>query len=176
MRAGAARRGGLYRERAVGTAQAPPRWTRGRQAAAHPSRVRRSHAPRRDRAVSDQHRVRERGRRAHARQAVLPALDHRARLPVPEVQLCCEVKTLSYSPAVLFALACVMAVFNMLAMVKAALRAAHGADIRARLSSHVLVTHMQSMAQSLENIVEPEDLEVFNRISALMMAQWLLYG
>jgi hypothetical protein len=79
------------------------------------------------------------------------------------VQLRCEVETLSYPPAVLFALACAMVVSNVLAIVKAALRAAHGAAVEARLSSHVMATHMRAMAESLETLVEPEDWRVFTR-------------
>lgn len=90
------------------------------------------------------------------------------------VQLRCEVNTLSYPPAALFALACAMVVFNVLAVVKAALRAAHGADIQTRLSSHAMSNHMRSTCLSLDEIVEPEDWQVFNEVSALEMAQWLL--
>ena len=90
------------------------------------------------------------------------------------VQLRCEVETLSYPPAALFALACAMVVFNMLALVKAALRAAHGPAVEARLSSHAMATHMRAMAETLEAIVEPEDWHVFARASAPALAQWLL--
>ena len=90
------------------------------------------------------------------------------------VQLRCEVNTLSYPPAALFALACAMVVFNVLGVVKAALRAAHGAEVQAKLSSHAMATHMRAMAQSLDDIVEPEDWEVFNEASTPEMAQWLL--
>ncbi len=90
------------------------------------------------------------------------------------VQLRCEVNTLSYPPAALFALACAMVVMNVLGVVKAALRAAHGAEVQARLSSHAMSTHMRSIAQSLDDIVEPEDWQVFNEVSTPVMAQWLL--
>ena len=53
-------------------------------------------------------------------------------------------------------------------------RAAHGAEVQAKLSSHAMATHMRSMAQSLDDIVEPEDWEVFNEVSTQEMAQWLL--
>ena len=90
------------------------------------------------------------------------------------VQLRCEVNTLSYPPAALFALACAMVVFNVLAVVKAALRAAHGAEVQARLSSHAMSNHMRSASQSLDEIVEPEDWQVFNAVSTVVMVQWLL--
>lgn len=90
------------------------------------------------------------------------------------VQLRCEVNTLSYPPAALFALACAMVVFNVLGVVKAALRAAHGAQVQAKLSSHAMATHMRSMAQSFDEIVEAEDWQVFNEVSTQEMARWLL--
>lgn len=90
------------------------------------------------------------------------------------VQLRCEVNTLSYPPAALFALACAMVVFNVLAVVKAAMRAAHGEQVQASLSSHAMATHMRAMAQSLGEIVEPQDWAVFQQVSTVQMAQWLL--
>jgi IS4 transposase len=50
-------------------------------------------------------------------------------------KLRCEVNTLSYPPAALFALACAMVVFNVLAVVKAALRAVHGEQVQASLNA-----------------------------------------
>ena len=90
------------------------------------------------------------------------------------VQLRCEVHTLSYPPAALFALACAMVVFNVLAVIKAALRAAHGSEVESRLSSHAMTTHMRAMAESLDTIVEPDDWQVFSDTTAAVMAQWLL--
>ena len=37
-----------------------------------------------------------------------------------------------------------------------------------------MATHLRAMAQSLNDIVEPEDWQVFNAVSTLAMAQWLL--
>ena len=62
----------------------------------------------------------------------------------------------------------------MPALVKAALRAAHGPAVEARLSSHAMTAPMRVMAESLETIVEPEDWHVFTRASARALAQWLL--
>jgi len=67
-----------------------------------------------------------------------------------------------------------MVVFNVLGVVKAALRAAHGAEVQAKLSSHAMATHMRSMAQSFDEIVEPEDWRVFNEVATQEMAGWLL--
>lgn len=90
------------------------------------------------------------------------------------VQLRCEVNTLSYPPAALFALACAMVVFNVLGVIKAALRVAHGEQVQASLSSHAMATHMRDMAQSFEEIVEPQDWAVFQQVGTQQMAQLLL--
>ena len=86
----------------------------------------------------------------------------------------CESNTLNYPPAAWFALACAMVVFNVLGVVKAALRSAHGGEVQAKLSSHAMATHMRSMAQRLNDIVEPEDWRVLNEVSTPEMAQRLL--
>lgn len=37
-----------------------------------------------------------------------------------------------------------------------------------------MATHMRAMAQSLEEIVEPQDWAVFQQVNTVQMAQWLL--
>lgn len=89
-------------------------------------------------------------------------------------QLRCEVDTLSYPPAALFALACAMVAFNVLAVIKAALRAAHGPEVDQTLSSHAMASDLRNMAQSLELIVDEQDWDVFRHASLVAMAAWLL--
>jgi hypothetical protein len=90
------------------------------------------------------------------------------------VQLRCEIDTLSYPPAALFGLACAMVAFNVLAVLKAALRAAHGAEVEHTLSSHAMTTHLRAMAESLEVIVDDPDWVVFRHASLAQMGAWLL--
>ena len=89
-------------------------------------------------------------------------------------QLRCEVHTLSYPPAALFALACAVVAFNVLAVLKAALRAAHGAEVEQALSSHAMASDLRNMGQSLEVIVDAQDWAVFRLASLPAMAAWLL--
>jgi hypothetical protein len=89
-------------------------------------------------------------------------------------ELRCEVHTLSYPPAALFALACAVVAFNVLAVLKAALRAAHGAEVEQSLSSHAMASDLRNMGQSLEVIVDAPDWEVFRLASLAAMAAWLL--
>ena len=89
-------------------------------------------------------------------------------------QLRCEVHTLSYPPAALFALACAVVAFNVLAVLKAALRAAHGAEAEQALSSHAMAEDLRNMEQSLEVIVDAQDWAVFRTASLAAMAAWLL--
>ena len=89
-------------------------------------------------------------------------------------ELRCEVHTLSYPPAALFALACAVAAFNVLAVLKAALRAAHGAEVDQTLSSHAMASDLRNMGQSLQVIVDAQDWAVFRLASLTAMAAWLL--
>ena len=89
-------------------------------------------------------------------------------------ELRCEVHTLSYPPAALFALACAVVAFNVLAVIKAALRAAHGAEVEQGLSSHAMASDLRNMGQSLEVIVDAQDWVVFRLASHAAMAAWLL--
>lgn len=89
-------------------------------------------------------------------------------------QLRCEVDTLSYPPAALFALACAMVAFNVLAVLKAALREAHGPEVDHTLSTHAMASDLRNMAQSLDLIVDAQDWDVFCLASLGAMAAWLL--
>ena len=89
-------------------------------------------------------------------------------------ELRCEVHTLSYPPAALFALACAVVAFNVLAVLKAALRAAHGNQVDDSVSSHAMAADLRNMGQSLETVVDAQDWEVFRTASLAAMAAWLL--
>lgn len=88
-------------------------------------------------------------------------------------QLRCEVRTLCYPGAALFALACAMVAFNVLAVVKAAIRAAHGPEVEAALSGYYMAIEMRNLGESLDTIVDAEDWEPFRRVSPQAMAAWL---
>jgi hypothetical protein len=88
-------------------------------------------------------------------------------------QLRCEVRTLSYPGAALFALACAMTAFNVLAVLKAALRAAHGLAAEQSLSGYYMAIELGNAAQSLTTLVDPEDWIAFRLASTAAMAAWL---
>lgn len=91
------------------------------------------------------------------------------------VELRCEIDTLGYPRAALFGFAVAAVAFNVLAVVKAALRRAHGVEIIERtLSSYYLVQEMATVAEALLQVLDPEDWTVFQTLSVAAMAAWLL--
>ncbi|MEE4379514.1 MAG: hypothetical protein V2J55_18670 [Candidatus Competibacteraceae bacterium] len=91
------------------------------------------------------------------------------------VELRCEIDTLGYPRAALFGFAVAAVAFNVLAVVKAALRQVHGvAVIEQTVSSYYLTTEMANLAEALETVLDPEDWAVFHALSTAAMAAWLL--
>ena len=66
-----------------------------------------------------------------------------------------------------------MTAFNVLAVLKAALRAAHGLEAEHGLSGYYMAIEMGNAAQSLDTIVDPEDWIAFRLASTAAMAAWL---
>lgn len=91
------------------------------------------------------------------------------------VELRCEIDTLGYPRAALFGFAVAAVAFNVLAVVKAALRQVHGVEvIEQSVSSYYLSTEMANLAEALETVLDPEDWSVFQALSTAVMAAWLL--
>jgi IS4 transposase len=91
------------------------------------------------------------------------------------VELRCEINTLGYPRAALFGFAVAAVAFNVLAVVKAALRQAHGIEvIEQTVSSYYLTTEMANLAEALDTVLDPEDWAVFHALSTAVMAAWLL--
>lgn len=91
------------------------------------------------------------------------------------VELRCEINTLGYPRAALFGFAMAMVAFNVLAVVKAALRRAQGVElIEHTLSSYYLVQEMATVTEALLQVLDPEDWTVFQTLSVPAMAAWLL--
>lgn len=88
-------------------------------------------------------------------------------------QLRCEVHTLCYPGAALFALACAMVTYNVLAVIKAAIDAAHGPDTAAQLSGYYMAAEMANLGESLDTIVDASDWQVFGQTDPTRMALWL---
>lgn len=89
------------------------------------------------------------------------------------LELRCEVDTLAYPPAALFALACAVVTFNGLGVVKAALRAVHGHAAAAQVSGYYLAIELGNVAESLDAVLDAQDWAVFQTVPLATFATWL---
>lgn len=89
------------------------------------------------------------------------------------LELRCEVDTLAYPPAALFALACAVVAFNGLGVMKAALRAAHGCDAAEQVSGYYLAIELGNVAESLDAVLDAQDWAVFQTVPLATFAIWL---
>lgn len=91
------------------------------------------------------------------------------------VQLRCEINTLGYPRAALFGFAVAAVAFNTVAVVMAALRAAHPeTDIQADISTYYIANEMANMAESLDTIIDPEDWLPIKDAALPVLGAWLL--
>lgn len=91
------------------------------------------------------------------------------------MELRCEINTLGYPRAALFGFACAAVAFNVLAVVKAALRQAHGREVVDQsVSSYYLALEMANVAESLTPVLDPQDWTVFQTLSLAVMAAGLV--
>jgi hypothetical protein len=82
------------------------------------------------------------------------------------VDLACEVDTLSYPQAALFGFCVALVAYNAVALVKGALRAAHGAEyVKEQLSMYYLTLEVAQVTTGMEIAVEAEAWEVFRHMS-----------
>jgi hypothetical protein len=89
--------------------------------------------------------------------------------------LCCEIKTLGYPKAALFAFAVAVLAYNTYAVVKAALRAAHGTEkIAQEFSDYHLVNDVALTCTTMDVVVEPQEWDQYHKASPKKMAQILI--
>lgn len=82
------------------------------------------------------------------------------------VDFACEVDTLGYPRAALFGFCVALVAYNVVALVKGALRAAHGAeDVEEQLSMYYLTLEVAQVATGMEIAVEAEAWEVFRHMN-----------
>jgi Transposase DDE domain len=82
------------------------------------------------------------------------------------VDLACEVDTLGYPRAALFGFCVALVAYNVVALVKGALRAAHGAEyVKEQLSMYYLTLEVAQVTTGMEIAVEAEAWEVFRHMS-----------
>lgn len=88
--------------------------------------------------------------------------------------LSCEIDTLCYPKAALFAFCLGMVACNAVALLKAALRAAHGAEnVRRDLSAYYLVLEIRQMYAGMMVAIAPDHWEMFWSLSDTEMAKAL---
>ena len=89
--------------------------------------------------------------------------------------LCCEVKTLGYPKAALFAFATAVLAYNTYAVARAALRSAHGVEvIEEQLSDYHLLTHVAQAHVGLEIAVDSTAWIPYQRLTSPQLAEELL--
>lgn len=90
-------------------------------------------------------------------------------------ELRCEIDTLGYPGAALFGFAVAAVAYNLMAVVMAALRVAHGHDrVERSVSSHYLANEIANMAESLETVLDPDDWAVFAAVTVPAFVAWLV--
>lgn len=82
------------------------------------------------------------------------------------VDLACEVDTLGYPKAALFGFCVALVAYNVVALLKGALRAAHGAEyVEEQLSMYYLTLEVAQVATGMEIALGAEPWEVFRHMS-----------
>jgi hypothetical protein len=90
------------------------------------------------------------------------------------VSLCCEINTLGYPKAALFAFALACVAYNLLIVTQTALKAGQGKKkIEEELSSHHLATEMATMSEGLAIAVPPEVWQRLTRMTIKDFAAWM---
>jgi len=91
------------------------------------------------------------------------------------VDLACEVDTLGYPKAALFGFCVALVAYNVVALVKGALRAAHGAAyVEDQLSMYYLTLEVAQVATGMEIALGAEPWEIFRQMSLLEFATSLV--
>jgi IS4 transposase len=91
------------------------------------------------------------------------------------VDLACEVDTLGYPKAALFGFCVALVAYNVVAVVKGALRAAHGAeDVEEQLSMYYLTLEVAQVATGMEIALGPEPWASFQQMTTAEFAATLV--
>ena len=84
------------------------------------------------------------------------------------VDLACEVDTLGYPKAAVFGFCVALVAYNVVALVKGALRAAHGAEyVQDQLSMYYLTLEVAQVATGMEIALGAEPWEIFRQMSTV---------
>lgn len=90
------------------------------------------------------------------------------------VHLRCELNTLGYPPAALFAFGVALCSYNVLAAIKAALRGAHGIDVAEAVSSYYLTEEISAVHRGMMIALPPATWEPFQTLSSAALAAQLV--
>jgi hypothetical protein len=87
----------------------------------------------------------------------------------------CEISTLGYPPAALFAFCLALVAYNAVAVLKASLRAAHGADkVKEQVSGYYLALEIRQAYDGMAVAIAPQFWEPLRGLAPQSMAGWLL--
>jgi IS4 transposase len=84
--------------------------------------------------------------------------------------LACEIKTLCYPPAALFAFCLALAAANAVAVLKAALRASHGVEQAQEMSAYYLALEIKQVHEGMMIALPPDEWAVFRTMSIATFA------
>lgn len=89
--------------------------------------------------------------------------------------LCCEVNTLGYPKAALFGFCLALVAYNVVSVVKSAMRAAHGKEfVEEQLSSYYLTLEMAQVASGMRIAIAEKHWEVFRTMTVEQFAETLV--
>jgi hypothetical protein len=88
--------------------------------------------------------------------------------------LCCEINTLGYPKAALFTFCVALVAYNVLSVVKAALRSVHGTDkIETEVSSYYLADEIKGTYRGMMIAVPPQEWQIFQDMTFVELSQVL---
>lgn len=88
--------------------------------------------------------------------------------------LCCEINTLGYPKAALFTFCIALVAYNILSVVKAALRTVHGIDkIETEISSYYLAGEIKGTYRGMMIAIPPQEWRVFQNMTFTELSQIL---
>jgi hypothetical protein len=85
----------------------------------------------------------------------------------------CELKTMGYPPAALFAFCLALVAASGVAVLKAALRATHGEQAASEMSPYYMALEMKQMSEGLSVLVEPKEWTPFRTMTLAEFASKL---
>lgn len=90
--------------------------------------------------------------------------------------LCCEINTLGYPRAALFAFCIALVTYNVLSVVKAALRSVHGNElIETEISGYYLADEIQGTYRGMMIAIPPTEWHIFKDMSFIQLSSVLKY-